>query len=109
MVMPTDIQNPSPPPPGSVTPQWSIDPTAKSVSNGQSLQSSLLGMFNSQVTSASNASTTSLGNDGSTVISPVDSTVTPTTTASSSGGSGVLLFVAIAAVLVYVLGKGHEK
>ena len=129
MTMAVDQLTPGPPPPGSVTPQWSIDPTtqaiinaaqkqqATTVANGQTMASSLINMFNSQITSGSNASTTSLGNDSSTVISPGLSNGAIVLPNSHSQGStanpisNMLLIttIAIAGFLIYVLGKGHRK
>lgn len=127
MTMAVDQLTPGPPPPGSVTPQWSIDPTtqaiinaaqkqqATTVANGQTMASSLINMFNSQITSSSNASTTSLSNDGSTVISPGLSNgaiVLPNSQGSTANPiSNMLLIttIAIAGFLIYVLGKGHRK
>ena len=88
---------------------------AATVASGQKMAASLIGMFNSQITSGSNASTTSLGNDGSTVISPGLSNgaiVLPNSQGSTANPiSNMLLIttIAIAGFLVYVLGKEHRK
>ena len=92
---------------------WHIDPTAQAttVANGQSMQSSLLSMFNSNIATPSN---TSLSNEGSTVVSPGlanGAIVEPGSNmpATNPISNMLLLVVLVIAGFIFMLNKGKRK